>query len=253
MIFQKFATAIQAFFNGIANMFIERDPVAVMQLEIDRAAERLKSAREGLEQYQGLVQGLTRQVAKNQADAARLEAQIKAHLKAGNRDVAAQLAVQLKAIQGELATNQQQLELHTEAYKNHLLKVQQGNKDLAKLREKASRYSAELKMSKAEAEIARVGEALGESLSGNLTTNLGQIEDVIQRQIDHNRGKAKVAADLSSKGVDDILAQQKAEQIEAESMLQQFEVEMGLKSPETTPIAEGTTKEVGPATNPQTA
>src|SRR5205085_1408704 len=69
MIFQKIGTAIQAFFNGIANMFIERDPVAVMQLEIDRAADRLTGAREGLEQYQGLVQGLTRQVAKNQADA----------------------------------------------------------------------------------------------------------------------------------------------------------------------------------------
>ncbi len=125
MIFSKFVTAFQAFLNGIANMFIERDPVAVMQLEIDRAAERLKGAREGLEQYQGLVQTLTRQVATNQANIARLEAQIKAHLKAGNRDMAAQLAVQLQTTRTELAQNQEQLNTHTEAYKNHLLKVQQ--------------------------------------------------------------------------------------------------------------------------------
>ena len=247
MILRKFATAFQAFLNGIANMFIERDPVAVMQLEIDRAAERLKGARQGLEQYQGLVQGLTRQVATNKANIARLESQVKSHLKAGNREMAAQLAVQLNATKTELEANQQQLDMHTEAYKNHLLKVQQGNKDLSKLQEKAQRYSAELKMSKAEAEIARVGEALGEHLSGNLTTNLGQVESIIQRQIDENRGKARVAADLSSKGVEEIKAQQRAEQIEAESILQQFEVEMGLKSPETTPVAEVTTKDLGPA------
>jgi hypothetical protein len=41
MIIGKFVTALQAFFNGIANSIWERDPVAIYQLEVDRAAERL--------------------------------------------------------------------------------------------------------------------------------------------------------------------------------------------------------------------
>ena len=52
-------------------------------------------------------------------------------------------------------------------------------------------------MSAAEAEIA----ALAESFNLNVTTDFGQIEQVIQAKIDKNRGKARVAADLSTEGV----------------------------------------------------
>jgi phage shock protein A len=247
MIFQKIGTAISAFFNSIANMLIARDPVSVMQLEVDRQAERLKVAREGVEQYRGLVERVARQVAAGTANVTRLTGQIKAHLKAGNEEMAAQLAVQLKAAKDELTANQEQLKMHEDAYKNHLLKLQEGNKNMQKLHEKTLKYSAELKMSAAEAEIARVAESLDANLKGNLTTDLGQIESVIQNQIDQNRGKARVAADLSSQGVDEIKANQRAEQAQAMELLDQFKVEMGLKSPETTPIAEPTTKNLGPA------
>jgi phage shock protein A len=251
MIFGKIVTAIQAMFNSIANALVERDPVAVYQLEIDRAAERLKEARQGVEQYKGLVNGVERQVATGTANVVRLEAQIKAHLKTGkpeNREAAAQLATQLKSAREDLATNQAQLEMHTEAFRNHMLKLQQGNSDLAKLQQKGQRYSAELKMSKAEAEIARVAEALGEHLSGNLTTNLGQVESMIQRQIDQNRGKAQVAAALSSRGVEDVKVRQAADRAIAEDLLGEFEVEMGLKSPDTTPVGEPAVKALGPST-----
>ncbi|MEP6690132.1 MAG: PspA/IM30 family protein [Gemmatimonadaceae bacterium] len=247
MIFSKIGQAIQAFFNGIANALIARDPISVMQLEIDRQAERLRTGREGVEQYRGLVERVARQVAMGTANTNRLTAQIKSHLKAGNEAMAAQLAVQLKAGRDELTQNTEQLTMHEEAYKNHLLKLQEGNKNMAKLREKTQKYSAELKMSAAEAEIARVAESLGQSLSGNLTTDLGQIESVIQGQIDANRGRARVAADMSSQGVDEIKATQRAEQVEAMEILDQFKVEMGLKSPETTPVSESTTKDLGPA------
>jgi len=252
MILGKFWTGLRAAFNKLANLFYERDPIAVMQLEIDTAAQRLRGAREGVEQYRGLVERVLRQVTTGEQNAKRLETQIKAYLRSGAREMAAQLAVQLKATRDELAANNEQLKMHETAYKNHLLKLQQGNKDLVALQQKAEKYAAELKMSAAEAEIARVAEALGESLAGNLTTNLGQIESVIQRQIDQNRGKARVAADMSSKGVEEIKAQQAAESIMAEDILQQFEVEMGLKSAETTPVAESLTKDLGPASQKTT-
>ena len=44
-------------------------------------------------------------------------------------------------------------------------------------------------MSAAEAEIAQ----LSESFDMNVTTNFGEIETVIQRKIDTNRGRARVA------------------------------------------------------------
>ena len=242
MIFGKFFSAVRAQLNKIANFFFESDPIAVMQLEVDQATERLKEGRKGLELYRGLVETVARQVASNKSNASQLEAQIKAHLKAGNRDVAGQLAVQLQKTQTELAANEQQLQMHEQAYQNNLLKIQKANKDIVKVREKIRQYDAELKMSAAEAEIAQISE----SFDMNVTTDFGQIESVIQRKIDTNRGRARVASDMSSKGIEAIKAEEAAEKAMAEDLLSKFEVQLGLKSPETAPVGE-TVKNLGPA------
>lgn len=242
MILGKFFKVLRAQLNKIANIFFESDPIAVMQLEVDQATERLKEGRKGLELYRGLVETVARQVATEKANISRLEAQIKAHLKAGNRDVAGQLAIQLQKTQAELASNEQQLEMHEQAYQNNLLKIQKANKDIVKVREKIRQYDAELKMSAAEAEIAQISE----SFDMNVTTDFGEVESMIQRKIDTNRGRARVAVDMSSKGIDLIKAEEAAEKAMAEDLLSKFEVQLGLKSPETTPVAE-TVKSLGPA------
>jgi hypothetical protein len=55
-----------------------------------------------------------------------------------------------------------------------------------------------------------------------------------------------VAADLSQEGIESIKAEETVEKAMAENALQEFEVELGLRSPETTKLAEGT-KDLGPA------
>ena len=239
----KFFRAIRAQLNKIANIFFEADPIAVMQLEVDQATERLKEGRKGLEMYRGLVETVARQVASGTANASQLEAQIKAHLKAGNREVAGQLALQLQKTQSELEKNKAQLEMHEQAYQNNLLKIQKANKDIVKVRDKIRQYDAELKMSAAEAEIAQISE----SFDMNMTTDFGQIESVIQKQIDNNRGRARVASDMSSKGIEAIKAEEAAEKAMADDLLSKYEVQLGLKSPETSAISE-TAKTLGPVT-----
>jgi phage shock protein A len=242
MIFGKFFKAFRAQLNKIANIFFESDPIAVMQLEVDQATERLKEGRKGLELYRGLVETVARQVASGKSNISQLESQIKAHLRAGNRDVAGQLAIQMQKAQTELAANEGQLQMHEGAYQNNLLKIQKANKDIVKVREKIRQYNAELKMSAAEAEIAQISE----SFDMNVTTDFGEVESMIQRKIDTNRGRARVASDMSSKGVEMIKAEEAAEKAMAEDLLSKFEVQLGLKSPETTPVAE-TVKSLGPA------
>ena len=241
MIFGKFFSALKAQFNKLANFFFESDPIAVMQLEVDQATERLKEGRKGLELYRGLVETVARQVSMGKSNATQLEAQIKAHLKAGNRDMAGQLALQLQKTQTELTANEAQLQMHEGAYQNNLLKIQKANKDLVKVRDKIRQYDAELKMSAAEAEIAKIAEGF----DVNVTTDFGQIENVIQNQIDTNKGRARVAADMSSKGVEAIKAEEAADKAMAEDILTKYEVQLGLKSPETTPVTE-TAKNLGP-------
>jgi phage shock protein A len=228
--------------NKVANLFWEADPVAQMRYEYDRAVEQLKEGRTGLEQYRGLVERVTRQVSANRSHAQKLEAETKAYLKAGDRTTAAKFALELQKAKEELASNEGQLNMHETAYGNNLKKIQHANEKLIELRDKIQKYDAELKMSSAEAEIAK----LSETFDVNLTTDFGEIESVIQQRIDQNRGKVRVSADLSQKGIADIQAEERMQGQLAEQALTDFEVELGLKSPETTPMSQ-TAKDLGPA------
>ena len=242
MIFGKILHALKAQLNKIANVFWEADPIAQMQYEYDRAVEELKEGRTGLEQYRGLVERVTRQVSANKSHVQKLEAETKAYLKAGDRATAAKFALELQKAKTELEANEQQHQMHETAYGNNLRKIQHANSKLVELKQKIQKYDAELKMSSAEAEIAK----LAQSFDLNLTTDFGQIEAVIQQKIDQNRGKVRVAADLSEKGIAEIDAEERMQSVLAEEALTNFEVELGLKSPETTRIAPAT-KDLGPA------
>jgi phage shock protein A len=247
MILHKFWSVFLAQINNVANLFWEADPVSQMRYEYDRAVEQLKEGRGGLEQYRGLVERVTRQAQVNRSHVQKLEAETKAYLKAGDRTTAAKFALELQKAKGELAANEAQLTMHETAYGNSLKKIQHANEKLIELREKITKYDAELKMSSAEAEIAK----LSETFDVNLTTDFGEIEAVIQQKIDQNRGKVRVAADLSSKGIAEIAAEERMQGVMAEQALTDFEVELGLKSPETTPISQ-TAKDLGPATDKAT-
>jgi phage shock protein A len=248
VILHKFWSVFMAQINKVANVFWEADPVAQMRYEYDRAVEQLKEGRGGLEQYRGLVERVTRQAQANRGHVQKLEAETKAYLKAGDRATASKFALELQKAKEELAANEGQLQLHETAYGNNLKKIQHANEKLIELREKIQKYDAELKMSSAEAEIAK----LSETFDVNLTTDFGEIESVIQQRIDQNRGKVRVAADLSNQGIAEIKAEEAMQGQLAEQALQNFEVELGLKSPETTRVSQAA-KDLGPATEKQTS
>jgi len=246
VIFSKFFKALAAQFNKLANVFWEADPIAQMQYEYDKAVEELKAGREGLEEYRGLVERVTRQVQTGERHVAKLEAQTKAYLKVGDRATAAKFALETKKAQTDLARNREQLVQHETAYGNHLKKIKHANGQLADLKEKIKRLGAELKMSEAEAEIAK----LSESFDFNMTTDFGQMEDVIQSRIDTNRGAVRVASDLSERGIAEIEAEEAMEASLAEDALRELEIEMGLVTPATVDAPE-IEKQLGPVTEGQ--
>jgi phage shock protein A len=242
MIFGKIWAAFRAQVNKVANLFWTADPIAQMQYEYDRAVEQLKEGRQGLEQYRALVDRVGRQVAAGKARATELENKIKVFLQAGQRDAAAECALQLQRMQKDIAENEAQLKMHEEAYNNNLTKVKHATHKLSQVRDKIQKYDAELKMSRAEAEMAH----LAQDFNFDVTTDFGQLEQVIQDKIGLNRAKVRVAADLSGEGIEQVKQEQALEKAQAESALQQFEIQMGLRTPETTKTA-AEAKELGPA------
>ena len=243
MIFNKLWASLRAQVNKVANFFWTADPIAQMQYEYDTAVAQMQDGRKGLEQYRALVERVSLQVVNAQKHALNLEAKVKAYLQAGDRETAAKFALEMQKAKSELEENQAQLKLHEESYGNSLEKIKHATSKLAKIREKIQKYDAELKMSKAESEIAQ----LAQTFNFDVTTDFGQIEQVIQDKIGLNRAKVRVASDLSQEGVVDIKREQAVEKVLADQALRQFETEMGLVTPETAGVTEDQ-KELGPAT-----
>jgi phage shock protein A len=242
MILGKIWRSIKAQFNKLANFFWTADPIAQMQYEYDVAVDQLKDGRQGLEQYRALVERVSRQVANDKARSADLEAKVKAYLQAGNRETAAEFALQMQRAKKDQEENEGQLKLHEEAYNNSLTKIKHASNKLAQVRARIAKYDAELKMSRAEAEVAK----LAQDLNFDVTTDFGQIEQVIQDKIGLNRARVRVAADLSGEGVEQVKHEQAMEKTLADQALREFEVQMGLVTPETAKVGEAA-KELGPA------
>ncbi len=243
MIVGKLWRTLRAQINKLANFFWTADPIAQMQYEYDMAVEQLKQGREGLEQYRALVERVSRQVANDKQHVTMLEAKIKSYLQAGDRETAAKFALEMQKAKTQLSENESQLKMHEGAYNNNVTKIKHAMGKLADVKTKIAKYDSELKMSRAEAEIAK----LATSFDFNITTDFGQIEDVIQDKIGLNRAKARVAADLSEEGLVDIQREQAMEKAMGDQALREFEVQMGLVTPETANVTEAT-KELGPAT-----
>ncbi|MFM7244711.1 MAG: PspA/IM30 family protein [Planctomycetaceae bacterium] len=229
MILGKLWKALAAQMNKVANFFWTADPIAQLQYEYDKAVDQLKEGREGLEQYRALVERVTRQVNGDRQQVATLEARIRAYLQAGERETASKFALDLQKAKKELAENEAQLKLHETAYNNNVTKIKHATKKLSELKDKIQKYDAELKLSRAEAELAK----LATSFNFDITTDFGQIEDVIQDKIGLNRAKVRVAADLSGEGLEDIRKEEAVEKAMADQALREFEIEMGMVTPET--------------------
>jgi phage shock protein A len=227
--FGKLWRAFAAQINKLANFFWQADPIAQMQLEYDNAVEQLKEGRQGLEQYRALVERVSRQVRLDEKRVQELIAKVKSYLAAGDRETAGKFAIELQRAKEDLKENQAQLEIHEKSYQNNLTKIQHASGKLADVRMKIQKYDAELKMSAAEAEMSQ----LARSFNFDVTTDFGQLETLIQEKIDLNRAKVRVASDLSGEGIAEIEAEKKMEAAKAEMLLQEFEVDMGLKTPET--------------------
>src|SRR6516165_6950846 len=240
MILGKIWKAIAAQFNKLGNWFSGYDPIAQMQYEYDRSVDQLREGREGLAQYRALVERVTRQVEVQRRQVATIEAKIKAYLGAGDRETAGKFALDLKRAKDDLAENERQLGLHEQAYNNNLLKIKHAVQKLEDVKHKITKYDAELKMSRAESEMSE----LANQFNFNVTTDFGQAEQVLQDQIDRNRGRVRVAADLSGEGVEDVKREIAVEKNLAEDALKEFEKDMGLA----TPAAAQSTKQLGPAT-----
>ncbi len=159
-----------------------------------------------------------------------LTASIQAALQEGSaeaRKLAEQDAVALQATRQELAATEEQLAASAHAFENAKLSVEDIKEKLRLKIEQSRKAIAESK--KAEV-MKQAASALTELDSYGTASTADKYLEQIQQKV----AESKAAVEVATGGldVDRIKLERKARQIQAQSILSEFEVEMGLKKPD---------------------
>lgn len=234
----------RAFLNVFVSGLEDKYVIELAESQLEQAVDRLKDGRQGLTTYQALVYKVQQQVDDGTRRITRLTGEIKAQLKAGNESMAGQLALELSQVKQDLATNQEQLGVHQQAYENNLLKMKTALKDIEKARTELQKRKAALQMERALAEVSEAASALNTKF--DVTTDFSRIMGRLDDQIHQAKARSKVASDLSGEGVEQIKAREAAEQAMARDLLEQFKIEEGLATPSAASASPAPEKTLGP-------
>lgn len=200
------------------------DPIAVKNAEIDRKAEELAEATRGLENCRGLISSVERQVKTGTAESNRLQALAEQYVDEKNDDMARAKLLEKETVDHDLANNKEQLATHRETYDAWLVKIQNANKRIAELRREAKQQGVRLQMSKAEANLSKLGSVMGKA---NLSfDSMSEVDQEIENQIDANRAKGQVAHDLAKEGLAEIEAENRARASAANKALDALKAKM---------------------------
>ena len=117
----------------MGNWFWHADPAANYQKVLDDAAEEIGDATSAIEANKALVNSLTRQVADNEREVARLDARVKNSLAEDPADKggkAAEYVMQLSVAQSHMAKNKDQLGKVQGLYQNNLKKIEMARRKI---------------------------------------------------------------------------------------------------------------------------
>ncbi len=206
------------------------DPEVMLQESI----EEMRNTMPRLNQVLITTRATVIQLEQGRDNLARKEKQLTASIQAALRDgspearrLAEQDAVALQSTRQELAATEDQLAASSRAFDNAKISVEDIKEKLRLKIEQARKAIAESK--KAEV-MKQAASALTELDSYGTASTADKYLEQIQQKV----AESKAAVEVATGGldVDRINLERKARQIQAQSILSEFEVEMGIKKPD---------------------
>jgi phage shock protein A len=180
-----------------------------------------------------------------------LTARTAANIKAGNRAIAGQVALELQTVKAQLEENRQQLVAAEETYKKLVKTRDVAVSDAQAKIEKLKRLISETEMIEAQAELQEMAKGVISGIGGSGDT-LARVEEYLNERRDKAAGRARVAA--GSIDTSEVEMKEAEQAALAEQALSEFEVAYGFKTAtseenkneEKTAPPTGTVKELGP-------
>ena len=216
-------------FVGFMSLFIRglelSNPEALLEAERERLRKAVGLYNQNLAKQAGFVERLRAQTAVLKKQVAELTASTTANLKAGNRDVAANLALDLKRLNEQLEENARQEKEAEEMYQGYL---QQRDIVIREAREKIQslgRQISQVQMKEAQAELSRIATSTPMSI-GDSGDTLKRVEEGLQERYEKAAGTVRVAKD--SILAPDLKMKDAERKALAEQALAEFAATMGI-------------------------
>lgn len=224
------------------------NPKILLEQEKENLRKQIAQYNQGLATHAGLCERLMSQVKKLETEEKELRAKAAANLKAGNREIAGQMALRLQTVQAQLGENRVQLEQAEKTYQE-LVKAREVSVNAARKKIEDLKYAiSDMEIKKATAEMMEMAGGMVSSIGGSGDT-LNRLEEMVGEEREKAAGRARVARD--SLNTTDFTMQEAEQQALADQALADFAAAEGLALDPSMPTDSGSTaapKTMGPET-----
>jgi len=195
IMFRRLSNLIRGFFGLFISGLEKKNPEALLEVEKERLREQISKYNKGLAAHAALCERIMTQVKKLEKLSGDLRAKAAANLKVGNKRAAAQFALRLKTIEGELDENNIQLKGAEDTY-TELLNARDVSIKAARAQiEDLRRDIDDMKVQKAMAELNEMASGMIGEIGGSGDT-LNRLHEMVEDEASKARGRSRVAKDM---------------------------------------------------------
>ncbi len=224
--FKRISNLIKGFFGLFIGGIEKKNPQALLEVEKENLRKQISEFNKGLAAHAGLVEKLITQVKKLNKDEADFRTKTKAHLNAGNRQLAGEFALKLKNVEQEHDELSSQL-TDAETRYNELVKARDVSVKQAKERmEQLRRDMDEMKVQTAMADLNEMAAGMVTEMGG-AGDSLNRLEGIVEEERTRAAGRARVAKD--SLDMSEINMKDSEQDALAEMALADFAAEQGIE------------------------
>lgn len=190
--FKRLMNIIRGFFGLFIKGLEANNPEALIEAEKENLRNQISRFNENLANHAAFTERLMRQIKTLSAKEKELTAKIKANIKAGNKKVAGQIALQLQQVKSQLEENQQQLEIAEKTFKDLERSRDVAIKEAQSKIEKLQSLVSETEMLEAQAELQEMAKGMIGGIGGSGDT-VNRVTELLHERRDKAAGKARVA------------------------------------------------------------
>jgi phage shock protein A len=229
--------------RSFAGFFVSsiEDPELILEQNVRDLNDQVPKMNESIAMVRANVTLLEKENTKYRHEVSDLTAKVKAAIQAGRDDLAAQFATRLQMEKGALGRNEQQLAMARAAFDKAM------NVKKAFMREKDKKTQAAMTAIR-DARRAKWQAKVADAMESFEVAGIDATHDEMIRKVEEQTAVNEARMNMALESVDHqaVAIEEEAEKIQAQELVKQFKMEMGLQSPApVSDVASGGEKTIG--------